>query len=111
MWQKRRSSGERAGRCVAGRIARRRGIHIARRWWLVLTIHRIAHELTHAFTFAHLGLGARGLWPLQGEGYADYVALGPYPNLRAGREALKRNDFEMNVTASGRYDRYRLLVS
>ena len=71
----------------------------------------LAHEVTHAITFQHLGLGARKLSPLQGEGYADYVALGPYPNLRAGREALKRNAFEMNVTLSGRYDRYRLLVS
>ena len=72
----------------------------------------IAHEVTHSMTFAHLGLAAsRTVSAYQGEGYADYVALGPYPNLRAGRDALKRNAFEMNVTESGRYDRYRLLVS
>ncbi len=72
----------------------------------------IAHELTHAVTFDRLGLlASRKLSAMQVEGYADYVALGPYAELRAGRAALQRNAFEMNTTLSGRYDRYRLLVT
>lgn len=72
----------------------------------------LAHELTHALTFDRLGFSAsRRLSAMQLEGYADFVALGPYGDMRAGREALKGDAFEMSVSRSGRYDRYRLLVS
>jgi hypothetical protein len=72
----------------------------------------LAHELTHALTYERLGFRtSRALSAMQSEGYADFVALGPYPDVHAGREALRGDAFEMNVSRSGRYERYRLLVS
>jgi hypothetical protein len=71
----------------------------------------IAHEITHAMSMAHFGLGFRGLSPFQKEGYADYVARAQPVDLRTGRDAMNRNDYEMDSTRSGLYDRYRLLVA
>jgi hypothetical protein len=71
----------------------------------------IAHEITHAMSMDHFGLGFRGLSAFQKEGYADYVARARPVDLRIGRDAMNRNDSEMDSTRSGLYDRYRLLVA
>jgi hypothetical protein len=71
----------------------------------------IAHEITHAMSIDHFGLGFHRLSPFQKEGYAVYVARAQPVDLRAGRAAMNRNDDEMDSMRSGLYDRYRLLVA
>jgi hypothetical protein len=71
----------------------------------------VAHELTHAMCMDHFGFGFHALSPFQKEGYADYVARPQPVDLRAGREAMNRNAYEMDSARSGLYDRYRLLVA
>ena len=72
----------------------------------------LAHELTHAMTFARLGFfRSSRLAAFQREGYADYVAFARPIDLRAGREALRRGASEMDVKRSGLYRRYELLVA
>ena len=73
----------------------------------------LAHELTHALTFDHLGFRqwANPLSAFQIEGYADYVGMSEPIDLRAGRAALISNAPEMDPTRSGLYTRYSLLVA
>jgi hypothetical protein len=71
----------------------------------------IAHEVTHAMTMDYLGFRFHSLPSFQIEGYADYAARAQPADLRAGREALNRDAFEMDTRRSGLYDRYRLLVA
>jgi len=76
-----------------------------------LTYH-LAHELTHAMTLRRLGwLHWHALAAFQKEGYADYVGMSHTIDLSAERAALMRGDPRMNVTSSGLYARYELLVA
>jgi hypothetical protein len=72
----------------------------------------LAHEMVHHLTFAAIGFGrSRRLRAWQKEGYADYVAKERPYDLPAAVEAFRRGDREMDPSASGLYDRYRLLVA
>jgi hypothetical protein len=72
----------------------------------------IAHEVTHAMTLDRLGWWhCRHLASFQKEGYADYVGYSHSIDFVSGREALRRNDPEMDVRRSGVYKRYELLVA
>jgi hypothetical protein len=71
----------------------------------------VAHEVTHAMSAAHGGRWRfNKLAAFQTEGYADYVALARPVDLRRGRADLEAETCDMNVSCSGHYDRYRLLV-
>jgi hypothetical protein len=72
----------------------------------------LAHELTHAMTLRALGIRHfAALAAFQKEGYADYVGFAHVVDLAAGRAALVRGDPRMNVSSSGLYARYELLVA
>ena len=79
--------------------------------------YMIAHEASHSMTMAALGrLKFFRLASFQVEGYADHLAFArsnqhPPLDLAAGREALRRQDPQMNVRQSGLYRRYELLVT
>ena len=71
----------------------------------------VAHEVTHAMSAAHGGRWRfNKLAAFQTEGYADYVAFARPVDLARGRAELEANTCDMNVSCSGHYDRYRLLV-
>jgi hypothetical protein len=71
-----------------------------------------AHEVTHLMTMDHTGrLAYRRLSAFQTEGYADYVAFARPVDLGAGREAMRRDQPEMDARRSGLYRRYELLVA
>jgi hypothetical protein len=72
----------------------------------------IAHEVTHAMTADRVGRWR--MWRLaafQREGYADYVGFDHRVDLARGREALRRDDYEMSPRRSGLYKRYELMVA
>ncbi|MES1157512.1 MAG: hypothetical protein ABUL67_00305 [Haliangium ochraceum] len=72
----------------------------------------IAHEVTHAMTARHLGrLRYARLAAFQQEGYADHIAFRHVLDLRAGREAIRRHEPEMDTRRSGLYRRQELLVA
>jgi hypothetical protein len=71
----------------------------------------IAHEVAHAMTADHVGRWHYSrLAAFQTEGYADHVAFDRALDLRAEREALRRDAPEMDPHRSGLYRRYELLV-
>jgi hypothetical protein len=71
----------------------------------------VAHEVTHAMTADRVGpWGWKRLAAFQVEGYADYVAFASPVDLVRGRADLEAETCDMNVSCSGHYDRYRLLV-